>query len=210
MKALKTLLVGALLAFAGNAMGQSTLTLTAEDVVIEAGSTADLTISMENNFDMAAWSVKLYLPEGIKLAYDEEEEEYCIELSSRHKKKHSFGVTLTADGGYLIIVAAGTNVPPIMEGNSGEVATITLEADATFTGTATGTIKDIQGSTQDAVQTNQEGEVQFNITEQNTATGINSVNLDAQSGKIYNLNGQRVEKAQNGIFIKNGKKVVVK
>jgi len=210
MKALKTLLVGALLSFAGNAMGQSTLTLTAEDVVIGAGETAELILSMENSFEMAAWSVTLYLPQGIKLAYDEEEEEYCIELSSRHKKKHSVDVTYpTADGGYLINVAAGTSVPPVITGNEGEVATLTLEADPTFTGTATGKISKIQGSTQDAVQTNQEGDVEFSIKEK-TATGINSVNMDAQNGKIYNLNGQRVEKAQNGIYIQNGKKVVVK
>ena len=45
------------------------------------------------------------------------------------------------------------------------------------------------------------------------ATGITTV-LDAKDvlndGKVYNLNGQRVENAHKGIFIVNGKKVVVK
>lgn len=45
------------------------------------------------------------------------------------------------------------------------------------------------------------------------ATGITTV-LDAKElfndGKVYNLNGQRVENAHKGIFIVNGKKVVVK
>ncbi len=45
------------------------------------------------------------------------------------------------------------------------------------------------------------------------ATGITSI-LDAKElnndGKVYNLNGQRVENAHKGLYIVNGKKVVVK
>ena len=42
------------------------------------------------------------------------------------------------------------------------------------------------------------------------ATGIENVNSQEAKGAIYNLAGQRVEKAQKGIFIQNGKKFVVK
>lgn len=41
-------------------------------------------------------------------------------------------------------------------------------------------------------------------------TGISSVNAKAENGEIYNLQGQKVEKAQKGLYIVNGKKVVVK
>ena len=40
------------------------------------------------------------------------------------------------------------------------------------------------------------------------ATGINGVDAAAQNGTIYNLAGQRVQKAQKGIYIVNGKKVL--
>ena len=45
-----------------------------------------------------------------------------------------------------------------------------------------------------------------------TTTGIENVdaNLNVNNGEIFNLAGQRVQKAQRGIYIKNGKKVVVK
>ena len=43
-----------------------------------------------------------------------------------------------------------------------------------------------------------------------TQTGINGVEATAAKGAIYNLNGQRVEKAQRGIYIQNGKKFIVK
>ena len=43
-----------------------------------------------------------------------------------------------------------------------------------------------------------------------TQTGINGVEATTAKGAIYNLNGQRVEKAQRGISIQNGKKFIVK
>lgn len=42
------------------------------------------------------------------------------------------------------------------------------------------------------------------------ATAIDGVKSADKSGAIYNIAGQRVSKAQNGIFIQNGKKVAVK
>lgn len=41
-----------------------------------------------------------------------------------------------------------------------------------------------------------------------TATGIQNIQTAQKSNAIYNLSGQRVEKAQRGIYVINGKKVV--
>jgi hypothetical protein len=37
-----------------------------------------------------------------------------------------------------------------------------------------------------------------------------NTNLNVNDGAIYNLSGQRVSRAQKGIFIQNGKKIFVK
>jgi hypothetical protein len=52
----------------------------------------------------------------------------------------------------------------------------------------------------------------INITFKSAAfmTRINSLNSESQQGTIYNMNGQKVNKAQKGLFIINGKKVLVK
>ncbi len=42
------------------------------------------------------------------------------------------------------------------------------------------------------------------------ATGINGLNADSQNATIFDLNGRRVNNAQKGIYIVNGKKIVVK
>ena len=43
-------------------------------------------------------------------------------------------------------------------------------------------------------------------------TGIETIDngLTIDNGAVYNLQGQKVTKAQKGVFIQNGKKVVVK
>jgi hypothetical protein len=41
-------------------------------------------------------------------------------------------------------------------------------------------------------------------------TGINNVDADAETGDLYNLSGVKVKKAQKGVYIQNGKKVIVK
>jgi hypothetical protein len=46
---------------------------------------------------------------------------------------------------------------------------------------------------------------------ENNATAIQKIqNADAENGAIYNLQGVRVQKAQKGLYIQNGKKYVVK
>ena len=42
------------------------------------------------------------------------------------------------------------------------------------------------------------------------ASGISLVNADKLNGEVYNLNGQKMNKTQKGLYIVNGKKVVLK
>jgi len=53
-----------------------------------------------------------------------------------------------------------------------------------------------------------QGNITVTLSLSNT-TGINSVRSDAESGVYYSLNGQQVEKPTKGIYIKNGKKVIL-
>ena len=74
MRTIKTMMLIALLTLVGRATAQ-TLKLTAGDVKIEAGKTAELKVSIENSMDIAGWQLYLYLPENIDIAYEEEEGE---------------------------------------------------------------------------------------------------------------------------------------
>ena len=48
------------------------------------------------------------------------------------------------------------------------------------------------------------------IMQYNPTTGISIVKTAIENGAIYNLNGQKVNKAQKGLYIINGKKVYIK
>lgn len=55
-----------------------------------------------------------------------------------------------------------------------------------------------------------EGRLFIGFDDEEEVTGIRELNSSANKGAIYNMNGVRVEKAKKGLFIKNGKKFVVK
>ena len=49
------------------------------------------------------------------------------------------------------------------------------------------------------------------VIDDNTTTGINQTETaQPHDGAVYNLNGQRVEQPRNGLYIKNGHKVMIK
>ena len=47
------------------------------------------------------------------------------------------------------------------------------------------------------------------VSEEGT-TSISNINVNYENDVYYNLQGQRVDKPSKGIYIKNGKKVMVK
>jgi len=55
------------------------------------------------------------------------------------------------------------------------------------------------------------GAREFIAIDDNTTTGVNSIdNGHRTMDNVYNLNGQRVNNAKKGLYIVNGKKVVIK
>jgi hypothetical protein len=51
----------------------------------------------------------------------------------------------------------------------------------------------------------------FFFMDESSTTGIDKVSDTMENGSpYYNLNGQRVENAQHGVFIRNGKKILIK
>ena len=54
----------------------------------------------------------------------------------------------------------------------------------------------------------------FMVFNENEATSIEALDgidvEDAATGVVYDLQGRRVENPQNGIYVKDGKKIVVK
>ena len=112
--------------------------MTAEDVTIKAGETAELTISIENDMDVAAFDFRLYLPNGISVVWDEELEDYAWNWCDRvpwNARGYFFDMNIqtTNDDGMLFGANSGTS-GKVLSGSSGPVLTLTLKATADVVG----------------------------------------------------------------------------
>ncbi|MDY3848214.1 MAG: hypothetical protein SOZ58_07845 [Prevotella sp.] len=116
---------------------------------------------------------------------------------------HTYYITVSTD-------AAGVNNKWQTDGITaieGTEFTVTLSSSESINVKVDGTY----------VPANTEGKYVFTVNKATaveildpTTDGINSINAAANDGKIYNLQGVEVKKMSRGMYIKNGKKVVVK
>lgn len=196
------------------AMAQSG-TLSCADVTATAGGeTAYLEIHFDSEDVVAVGGVQfdLVLPEGVTFAtyYDEDEEDYLDDITFPiAKAKHICDYRPTARGGYQFGVAGDKTVD--FRTTTNVLAKIGLNVPENATnGVYDVIIRNIVlGKKDGSGSVPVEGEVlpQLTIT---GGTGINGINAADSNAPIYNVAGQRVSKAQKGVFIQNGKKVAVK
>ena len=181
MKTMKAIILCALLTLTSSAFAQDDFTMSFSDVKIEAGGTADLKVTFDSKVVIAGWQMFLYLPEGVEILYNSDDDEYAIELSTLHHKKHVCEVTKAKDGSMMLVMSGGTKTYE-MSGNQGELCTITLKASDSFSGTSDVAVKTLRISDKDG-KAYAMADTSFKI--EAGATGIKDVNADGgKSGNI--------------------------
>ena len=197
-----------------------------------------LTISLKNVDPVTSFSFQLELPDGVSVrpstnwtlvedridmekvkyaqaaAQDEDPDDIAdedIDVGSVWNKINNKGVIAVypvpikfenSEGGYTYVAFAG-NEGPVMN------LFIRIGKDVAE-GSYTVRMWDIN------ICVGTQGQVDPKTTESTftinvgKGTGINSINADDANAPIYNVAGQRVSKAQKGVFIQNGKKIAVK
>jgi hypothetical protein len=212
MKTIK-LFAAVLAAFiSGNISAQ---TITASDVTIEPGKTADVTftinINEETETKAALAEFKMTLPEGITVKYDADEEDYVYEKGAAMTiKSHNVSIQKTASGAFYVLVKNESGKE--FKAASGDYLTVTLEAAANIaSGEYTADMKEIGLFALNSSQMNTVKEGSFKITVP-TSTAINGISLDDPNAEVYTVGGQRVKNAnlKKGVYVVNGKKVTVK
>jgi hypothetical protein len=223
MKNLKLLMMAGLFALAGNAQAQ-VKALTANDVAIKAGETAELVISLdyEVNAELCGTNFSVMLPDGIVLDGFDSKEEMLAGTKKKLSKAaeideennpwgEDFGNDMIydfkgkADGGLLLILMDSDKSPFITK--KCKLITLTLKAleDVVDEGkiyligfTDTNNVSVGLGTIDDFV---------FGINKE--AVGINDIKTTETTAPAYNLQGIRVNNAK-GLIIRDGKKMVVK
>ena len=182
-------------------------TITANDVTIEKGGTADVTFTINSDKKAAIAEFKLELPEGITIQFDEDEDGYVYELGGDMTlKSHSATIKQQESGDFYVLVS--NSIGKEFRAESGAYLTVTLQASEDAESGVARMKQIILGSV-DAEQMNTESEYTFNITAVEVV-GINTMTATTGDAIIFNMAGQRVKSAQRGLYIMNGKKMVVK
>ena len=192
----------AMMAMALTASAQD-LNLTLGEIEVDADSYYTLPVDLDNSMEIVAWSMTVYSPAELILEEVGFSDRY--ETYGRNKTPyHGTTLTKTSDGGVLITCYAGDVDHRVIAGNSGRLCDLVFNGEK-FTGANPEIrIEKFSVSQADGSQINWDG---FITTSIEFVPRNMNVNAD---GTIYNLSGQRVEKASKGLYIKNGQKVVVK
>ena len=181
-----------------------------EDVALNAGGDTEYLEVMLTAEDINAISgMQFYfpLPAGVSIALDEDEE---LDVSFPiAKKAHNCGIKTTDSGDYMIYLGGDASLS--YKATTNPVAKIGIVAakDATD---GEYEIKFYKV----AISDKSEPVVSYDVPDFTAkvtiagGTSINSINAADSKAPVYNLAGQRVSKAQKGVYIQGGKKVAVK
>lgn len=197
--------------FSCNAFAQK---LSVNEIKTVTNGTANLTISLDATELPQAASLNIHLPEGVTIA--QEDGEYDYKKGDLVQKKADIRLTDIDD--YVRLQVINTDAL-LFKGMNGTIATLPLVIGNLQDGSYEGYIDVIKIANHDAqpIKGSRPDKtlepVKFSIVVDNTATGINGIQADelAKAGKVFNLQGQRVNNTkQGGLYIVNGKKVIVK
>ena len=169
-----------------------------------AGDSRELNVVLTNpDMDVTMVQMDIHLPEGLTLSADEE----AVDMAGRTTwKTHSLYTRNIGDNTVRLMLASGCNA--LIEGDDGVLLRLRLTVDKTFEG------GDITFDNMLCTSPSLEEAHPLSTTVSlvaNAATGISEIGRTVQSAEEwYNLQGQRVEKPGKGLYIRNGKKVVIK
>ena len=155
-----------------------------------------LKLVQDTKTKVKAFECEFVLPEGLTV-------EGRVKAVSGTLEEGETPVTaFNADNGKLAVY---NNEGLAFDFNAKEVVNITFKASNEFEGGLI-TVKNIRFSGMDNEEiTAKDFQVKVNV-----ADGIVSLSTDAKNGEAYTLSGTRVRNLQRGLYIVNGKKVVVK
>ncbi len=202
----KALMATAMLLMAATSFAQSSLTI--EPFSICPGEEVEVEVLMENpGVEISQIEFELTLPTGIEIVYDEENECDLVDLGSRTTyKKHSVATNKLGDNTTKIICTSQEN--KTFKNESGDVLIIVVRATDAFTAanaefSITNTALGLPDGKTYLTPADYTGVI-------SNTTGIDGIEAEEGTTVIYDLCGCKVaEPVKGGIYIINGKKVVV-
>ncbi|MDY4409310.1 MAG: Ig-like domain-containing protein [Prevotella sp.] len=180
------------------------------NITVAPGETATLPVNLVNSGKYCSFQFDILLPKGITVDSTVNQSgkvRYSASLVTSRCVDHSLTSNLIRGNRYRVIVFSLSNTD--IEGMSGPVVNIKLKAEKDATeGDYTLKMERVVLATADEKEY-YPADSESTVTV-STDTGINGIIVDPSSVKIYDLQGRKVNKPTQGVYIVNGKKVVIK
>ena len=199
----------------GAAAMAQTCTISAEDVTVVSGTTDTpsyvevLLNESEPGALVSAASFRIQLPEGVSIYryWNEDDEEWVDDITfPAAKSGHNLDIQTTTNANEYQLSAASNKA--YFKTSTNVLAKIGVVATDVANGVHAVKISKISFSNTAGQSVYPQDDFTFKMTV--GGTGINDIKALDNNAPIYNVAGQRVSKAQKGVYIQNGKKVAVK
>ena len=183
-----------------------------ESFVVKPGTQVQMSIKMKNTAAIRGFQFDLYLPAGVTVAKTSKGK-YIGSLNDDRlpaEDEHTLILSEQTDGSIRFL--CGSLYDETFTGTDGEIVTLTVNIDGNMVnGDYAIALKNIK-LTETDISKYYETEIVETTMTVNNSTGIAGVQNEMLHGEndCYDLQGRKVEMPREGVYIVNGKKIVVK
>lgn len=178
---------------------------------VEAGSNATLSICMKNTVPIRGFQFRLYLPEGVSVVKNSKGKIQVSLTANRLEEDDDHTISASEQSDGSILVLCGSEYPENFIGNDGEVATLSINvANNMAEGIYPILAKNIKLSETDISKFYEAEIVESTLTITSETVGVENIKRTIANEDYYDLQGRRVKLPSKGVYIANGKKLVVK
>ena len=181
------------------AMAQDECKVYCNPIKVDKGvteATLEVCVKAPVSMNVSSVATRVQLPEGVSFTLKKNKPQIVM---SDLENGHSTGTDLCTDGNWQLSMYAKD--PFWVEEGVTEIDDVIFSCPLTISEE----VAAVDGTY--PIPTEYEDAAGLTV---GAGTGIIGINADDTNAPIYNVAGQRVSKAQKGIFIQNGKKVAVK
>lgn len=178
---------------------------------VEVGASEPLPIYMKNTDPIRGFQFRLYLPDGVTVVKNSKGKIQVSLTSERlgEDDDHTISASEQSDGSILVL--CGSEYPENFIGNEGEIATVMVYVAKDINeGNYPIIVKNCKLSETDISKFYEVEVVESTLTILPKTTGIEDINKGKTFDEYYDLHGLRVKSPAKGVFIANGKKLIIK
>ena len=189
-------------------VGSDEVIVSAPDVAITSGGSANLVINMQTTLtNLTAYQMSIYLPEGVTVKKKDNGKYDYTANAERHDGEFTISVKDAADGS--ILIACFSVDKDVIKGTSGELIRLPIEVASTVTTSLLGSIRNMNFTDVNAQAYNPtDVTLTFNYGE-NTSTEIEVTDISQLDNAVYiePFTARAGEEVQLVINLKNAEEV---